>query len=91
MEEIIGNKVIVDGEEKFEESFDFTNYNATKLDIKCAGMPDRVKKLVTKKNFKIGFSVLADDMSIPKEFKKLAPKKVKRGVVLVPTDFTIKK
>ena len=54
-------------------------------------MPDRVKKLVTKKNFKIGFSVLADDMSIPKEFKKLAPKKVKGGVVLVPTDFTIKK
>ena len=91
MEEIIGNKVIVDGEEKFKESFDFNNYTTTKLDIKCAGMPDRVKKLVTKKNFKVGFSVLDTDETIPKEFKKLAPKKVKRGVVLVPTDFTIKK
>ena len=91
MEEIIGNKVIVDGEERFKESFDFSNYTTTTLDIKCAGMPDNVKKLVTKKNFKIGFTVRADDMSIPKEFKKLAPKKVKRGVVLVPTDFTIKK
>ena len=91
MEEIIGNKVIVDGEEKFKESFDFNNYNATKLDIKCAGMPDRVKKLVTKKNFKDGFSVLDTDETIPKEFKKLAPKKVIGGVVLLPTPFTIKK
>ena len=91
MEEIIGNKVIVDGEEKFKESFDFNNYNATKLDIKCAGMPDRVKNLVTKKNFKVGFSVLDTDETIPKEFKKLAPKKVKGGVVLIPTPFTIKK
>ena len=42
MEEILGYKVIVEGEEKYKECIDFNNYNATKLDIKCAGMPDRV-------------------------------------------------
>ena len=39
----------------------------------------------------IRVSVLDTDETIPKEFKKLAPKKVKGGVVLLPTPFTIKK
>ena len=90
MEEIIGNKVIKDGEEIFKESLDFNNYNSTKLDVKCAGMPDNVKYLVTKKNFKIGFTVRAVDNSIDKKYKKITPKKCVGGVVLVPTDFTIK-
>ena len=60
------------------------------LEVKCAGMPKQVKKLITKKNFKTGFKVLANDNSIAEEYKKLTPKRCKGGVVLVPTDFTIK-
>lgn len=60
------------------------------LDIKCAGMSDNVKELVTKENFKIGFRVLYDDPRIDKKYKKLMPKRVKNGVILTPTDFTIK-
>jgi len=61
-----------------------------KLDIKCAGMSDNVKQLVTKENFKVGFKVLANDPNIDKKYKKLMPKRVKNGVILAPTDFTIK-
>ena len=61
-----------------------------KLDVKCAGMSDNVKELVTKKNFKVGFTVLADDEKIDVKYKKLMPKRCVGGVVLVPTDFTIK-
>ena len=60
------------------------------LDVKCAGMPDNVKELITKDNFKVGFSVLADDKTIDNSFKKLMPKRVPGGVVLKETDFTIK-
>ena len=60
------------------------------LEVKCAGMPKQVKKLITKKNFKTGFKVLANDNSIAEEYKKLTPKRCRGGVVLVPTDFTIK-
>ena len=87
MEEVIGD---LDKNGEFKESLDFNNYSTTKLDVKCAGMPDNTKKLVTKKNFKVGFSVLADDPKIPEEFKKLGQKTVKGGAVLVPVDFTIK-
>ena len=61
-----------------------------KLDVKCAGMPDNVKELITKDNFKIGFSVLADDKTIDNKYKKLMPKRVPGGIVLKETDFTIK-
>lgn len=60
------------------------------LDVKCAGMPDNVKELITKDNFKVGFSVLADDKTIDNSFKKLMPKRVPGGVILKETDFTIK-
>ena len=60
------------------------------LDVKCAGMPDNVKPLITKDNFKVGFSVLADDKTIDNKFKKLMPKRVEGGVILKETDFTIK-
>lgn len=52
----------------------------TKLQVKCAGMPDSVKKKVTWDNFQVGFS----------SFGKLLPKQVDGGVVLVDTEFTIK-
>lgn len=60
------------------------------LDVKCCGMPDNVKELVTKYNFKVGFKVLAADTTIDKKYKKLMPKRVKNGIILAPTDFTIK-
>ena len=50
------------------------------LDVKCAGMPAKVKGNVTWDNFRVGFS----------SGGKLLPKHVKGGVVLVDTDFTIK-
>jgi hypothetical protein len=50
------------------------------LDVKCAGMPEGIKKKVTFENFKVGFSSLG----------KLLPKHVDGGVVLVDTEFTIK-
>lgn len=53
----------------------------TKLSVKCAGMPDKVKSKVTFENFKIGFI---------SEKGKLVPKDVPGGVVLVDTPFMIK-
>lgn len=52
----------------------------TKWEIKCAGMPEIVKKNVTIDNFDVGFTSMG----------KLLPKHVMGGVVLVDTDFTIK-
>ena len=55
------------------------------LDVKCAGMPDNIKSIITKKNFKIGFTTEGLD----DEYQKLVPKRVKGGVVLRPTYFSI--
>lgn len=52
----------------------------TKVSVKCAGMPDKVKEGVTFDNFFMGFSSMG----------KLTPKQVDGGVVLVDTAFTIK-
>ena len=56
------------------------------LDVKCAGMPDNVKKVITKDNFKIGFST----EKYSEKYQKIVPKRVKGGVVLVNTTFSIK-
>lgn len=48
--------------------------------VTCAGMPDNIKEQVTYDNFHIGSSFEG----------KLMPKRVKGGVVLLPTTFTIK-
>lgn len=48
--------------------------------VTCAGMPDNVKSLVTYENFKSGSTFEG----------KLMPKRVKGGVVLIETTFTIK-
>lgn len=53
-----------------------------------AGMPKRLGKYVNLDNFESGFSIKADDPEF--EDKKLTYKHVKGGVILVPTDFTIK-
>jgi hypothetical protein len=59
------------------------NVNST-----IAGMPKRLGKYVNLDNFESGFSINADDPEY--EEKKLTYKHVKGGVILVPTDFTIK-
>lgn len=51
-----------------------------KLNVKCAGMPDKIKDKVTWDNFKVGFS----------SYGKLVPVNVKGGVVLEDREFTIK-
>lgn len=51
-----------------------------KLNVKCAGMPEEVKKQVTIKNFKVG-SVFTG---------KLRPDHVTGGINLVDTEFTIR-
>ena len=51
------------------------------LNVKCAGMPDRIKDKITWDNFKEGFTSKG----------KLVPVNVKGGVILEDRDFTIKK
>ena len=51
-----------------------------KIDVKCAGMPDTIKSRVTWDNFHKGF----------KSGGKLLPKRVKGGVILKDTEFTLK-
>lgn len=59
---------------------DKDNYDRDLLSITCAGMPDRCYQFVTWENFK------------PKaEFKgKLAPKRIKGGIVLKESEYTIR-
>lgn len=59
-----------------------------KINSTIAGMPKRLGKYVNLDNFVSGFSIKADDRKY--EEKKLTYKHVKGGVILVPTDFTIK-
>lgn len=59
------------------------------LDVKCAGMPDYMKKYVVWENF----NRYNEKMLLPARdgywFGKLMPKQVKGGVVLEPTSFMI--
>ena len=59
-----------------------------KVNSTIAGMPKRLGKYVNLDNFNEGFSIKADDETY--DDKKLTYKHVKGGVILVPTDFTIK-
>ena len=59
-----------------------------KVNSTIAGMPKRLGKYVNLDNFESGFSIKVDDPDY--EDKKLTYKHVKGGVILVPTDFTIK-
>jgi hypothetical protein len=69
-----------DGEKIYDDVKDKREATGTKLTVKCAGMPDGIKKKVTFENFMVGF----------KSFGKLLPKHVNGGVVLENTEFTIK-
>jgi len=63
---------------------------STHLDVKCAGMPDSVKKYVTFENFAVGFSIDPKDPKDKGKDFKMLPSVVKGGVVLKDTVFTIK-
>jgi hypothetical protein len=81
IEELYGKMVWneKEGKEKFKEC-DPEESTCTKIDVKCAGMPESIKQYVTFENFEVGFS----------HSGKLLPKQVRGGVVLKDTDFTIK-
>ena len=59
-----------------------------KVNSTIAGLPKKLGKYINLDNFKIGFSILKDDPNYTD--KKLTFVHVKGGVLLVPTDFTIK-
>lgn len=52
-----------------------------KLNVKCAGMPDSLKELVTWENFHVGFE---------KADGRLMPKHVKGGIVLVESPYKLR-
>ena len=51
-----------------------------KFNVKCAGMPDSIKEKVNWDNFEKGFH----------SYGKLLPKRVKGGIILKDTEFTLK-
>lgn len=57
-----------------------------KLNVTVAGLPKKLGSLINFENFKIGFTT----ENIITDKKKLTYKYVKGGVLLVPTDFTLK-
>lgn len=60
-----------------------------KLNVKCAGMPDRIKDKI-KEYYKRGLWTIDDFKKGLKSYGKLLPKHVDGGIVLVDTEFTIK-
>jgi hypothetical protein len=81
VEDVYG-KMVWNEEEQKEKFVECEPEEATTtlLNVKCAGMPENVKKLVTFENFEVGFSAPG----------KLLPKHVPGGVVLVDSEFTLK-
>jgi hypothetical protein len=81
VEDVYG-KMVWNEEEQKEKFVECEPEEATTtlLNVKCAGMPENVKKLVSFENFEVGFSAPG----------KLLPKHVPGGVVLVDTEFTLK-
>lgn len=63
------------------DTWNTDKYNASLLNITCAGMPKQCYPFVTWENFREGASYKG----------KLAPKHVKGGIVLKEIDFTIKR
>lgn len=58
------------------------------INTTIAGLPKKMGKYINFENFDIGFT--SENMKIEKGDEKLAFKHVKGGIILVPTDFTIK-
>lgn len=70
--------LIIDGK-AIETPLDINKCNGTHMEVKCCGMPESSKVHVSYDNFKVG-SVFPD---------KLMPRRVKGGIVLVETNFSI--
>jgi hypothetical protein len=79
VEDYYGKWIEKDGEKK-KVMCSPEEATTTIFEVKCAGMPDKVKDRVTFENFEVGFT----------SFGKLLPKHVDGGLVLVDTEFTIK-
>ena len=58
------------------------------INTTIAGLPKKMGKYINFENFDIGFT--SENMKIEKGDEKLMFKHVKGGIILVPTDFTIK-
>lgn len=74
-----GQIVVKDGKQ-LSEGANLDDYEFIELNVKCAGMPDKVKEKVTFDTFKVGF----------RSNGKLMPKHVKGGIVLIDSTFEIK-
>ena len=72
--------------EDYEKS---TSYDT---EVKCCGMPDNMKRLVSYDNFRLGqlYNNTMRATDDTENYAKLMPKTVKGGVVLVDRDFHIK-
>ncbi len=60
-----------------------------KIEVKCAGMPNNIKEMVTWDNFHIGFNNLKNGKVIPGR-GKLIPKSVPGGIVLEPRPYQLR-
>ena len=95
---VLGKPAVELGAYKMESTFKAGKYIRQKCYVEIgyddkvnstiAGLPKKLGKYINLDNFKIGFSILKDDPAYTD--KKLTFVHVKGGVLLVPTDFTIK-
>jgi hypothetical protein len=71
---------------------DYENSTSYDTEVKCCGMPDNMKRLVSYDNFKLGqlYNNTMRSADDTENYAKLMPKTVKGGVVLVDRDFHIK-
>jgi hypothetical protein len=88
MEDVCYKEVEKDGK-MVEVSAGIEDYQYSRIDVKCAGMPENLKKFVTWENFK----EYNENMLLPARdgywWGKLMPKQVPGGVVLSQTSFMI--
>jgi len=80
IQEVYGTTYKNDEGKEIFESCSPLEATTTKISVKCAGMPDNIKKNVNFDNFHIGLTMEG----------KLMPKHVKGGIVLVDTTFSVK-
>lgn len=69
---------------------DIKQSDHVEMEVKCAGMPDNMKQLVTYDNFNLGQLYSGQMAKGLENCSKLVPKTVKGGVILVERDFHIK-
>ena len=71
---------------------DYDNSTSYDTEVKCCGMPDNMKRLVSYDNFRLGqlYNNTMRATDDTENYAKLMPKTVKGGVVLVDRDFHIK-